>query len=371
MSLPAAATSPRGARPQSFGRSTAFILVTLVLTTRSVCLAGPSRLIEVADESTTYVGKIIAMDSTHCRLQDRFGRMEQLPVANLKNYRVVAEQYRPATAAEMREQLRRELPGYEISGSTHYLVVGSHGRSQSYSTLFEEMYRQVEQFYRVRGFRTRAPETVLAAIVFGSHDEFVEYCRRDDVPSPATLRGYYSYRSNRVVLFDDPRFASSTSSTIVHEATHQVGHNIGIHSRLGGTPTWILEGLATVLEAPGMRTGQKKVSSESRYNSERLNWYRTEYARRRQPGDVARMVASDEPFQKQTLDAYSNAWALTYFMSENPARTRQFASYIHKLENRESTGPATSEERLKDFQAAFGDIARLEVEFLRFMDRLP
>lgn len=381
--------------------------------------AAESRMIEVADDSSSYVGKIISMNDSHCCLVDRFGRMEQLPVRSLKSYRVVAERYQPATAAEIRRQLSLEFPGYEVDSSTHYLVACPRGRSQSYAALFEDIYRQVEQFYRVRGFRTHSPDTALTAIVFGTWDEFAEYCRKDDVASPSTLKGYYSFRSNRVVLFDDPRLFSArpatpgrlpgrpwpaadtvrllpdadsvarpilaapvnpsssrgiagpTADTIVHETTHQVGHNIGIHSRLGGTPTWILEGLATVLESPGVRNGSAFAPAASRHNRERLDWFRTKYAERQSAGDIARLAASDEMFQRQTLDAYSLAWALTFYLSENAARTRQLAAYIRTVESRDITKQYTSAERLQDFQNAFGDIARLEVEFLRFMDRLP
>ncbi len=395
-------------------------ILTIVITPVSECLAGSQpRLIEVSADSAQYVGRVIAVDSDFCHLMDRFGRIDQLPVASVKTMKVVSEQFRTATPGEMREKLRREFPGYETSGSTHYLVVAPRDRVADYATLFEGVFRQVEQFFRVRGFRVTTPDNILVAVVFGTREEFEEYCRRDDVASPSSLRGYYSLRSNRVALFDDSRLlsavtekpagqtpgpdvlpgmpgtsdnlavtallngksvqlglnqaaamSSETANVIIHEATHQVGHNIGIHSRMNRTPSWLMEGLATVLEAPGMRDKSSHPGLESRLNSERLHWFQTQYESRRRLGDIARIVADEEMFSTQVLDAYSAAWALTYFMSENPARTTQFARYIRIVESRDPTKLYSPEDRLRDFQTAFGDIARLEVEFLRFMDRM-
>jgi hypothetical protein len=378
------------------------LLSSIILLAASFCLsadcrAATGRLIEVADDTQRYVGRVISMEGDTCCLVDRFGRIEHLSVPKLKSFRVVSERYRAASSSEVREQLRQEFPGYDVSGTAHYLVCGPRGRSQAYAALLEDTYRQIEQFYRARGFRTTTPEVVMVAVVFRTQQEFADYCRRDDVPVAEDLRGYYSLRSNRVALFETPRRPvrtlageeetaeleeeqsltglpgepdRDTTDTMAHEGTHQVGYNIGIHSRVTSTPTWVLEGLATVLEVPGARAPSGFAPSESRFNQQRLRWFREQYATRRQAGDVARLVASEEPFEREPLDAYSEAWALTFFMSESPARTQQFVRYLRAVEGRDTSGTYTSQDRLRDFQEAFGDIARLEVDFLRFMDSL-
>lgn len=398
------------------------------------CSAGSSRLIQVSDGSESWTGKIVAKDDSTCFLIDRFGVLSRIPVQSLKSFEVVSEKFQAASATESRERLRKEFPsGYEVSGSTHYLVCAPRGRAQSYVKLFDEIYRSVDNFFRVRGFATQTPETALVAIVFGSQQEFADYCRRDNVAWSQGLRGYYSLLTNRVALYDDaellrttelPRARSnfhlltlddasaefrsagpeeafpgiglpgrsfpdgrfrgndsadlaglsaisgSAANTIIHETTHQVGHNIGIHSRMIPTPSWIIEGLATTLESPGQRQSSAGRELKNRVNSERLEWFNGQYASRRKAGDVAKLIASDDFFRNQTLDAYSLAWSLTFFMAENPARTQKFMSYLQFVRDRKSTGEYTAAERLKDFEAFFGDIARVEVEFLRFMDRM-
>lgn len=385
-------------------------MIILLAVTTTANADSAARMIELKDAANTYTGKVIARDGEHCFLQDRFGVMHHLPLSQIQSLRVVGTNYRPSSTAEFRDILATEFrTGFEIQSSTHYVVVAKKGQAKAYATMFEEIYRQVEIFYSVRGFQTDAPETTLVAIVFGSQAEFREYCGKDEMLWSDDLRGYYSLKSNRVALYEDEGLKNSvtatkdgssgsgkhdrrrtaaevsgasaelsalmktvageTVNTIVHEATHQVGFNIGIHSRLGNTPGWVIEGLATVLEAPGLRM-RGKSTAEQKINSERLEWFIEEYETRRQPGDIARMIATEDMFRNQALDAYSSAWALTYFLTETPARARQFVLYLKMLSERDPLNAYTPEGRLEDFQSVFGDISRLEVDFLRSLERL-
>lgn len=364
------------------------------------------RVIEVSNGDDSFSGKLIAKTSDSVCLMDEFGSLKHLPLSSLKSFRVVAAEYNGASTTAFRQKLQKEVPaGYDVATSAHYVVAGTKGRADAYAELFEEIYRQVDTFYSVRGFDTTRPEVPLIAIVFGTQDEFQKYCEKDGMLWTKDLRGYYSLNTNRVALYDDAsllkrtRTASveeaivaadrvagnrsalsralasvsgQTADTIIHETTHQVGFNIGIHRRIGQTPTWVLEGLATVLEPPGLRTRGKagSKSGNSTINAERMNWFNSEYEGRRQPGDLAKLIATDDMFKNQTLDAYSLSWAFTWFMTENPARARKFVDYLQTLSERDPLQNYTPEQRLKDFQTAFGDIAKLEVEFIRSLDRV-
>jgi hypothetical protein len=388
------------------------VTILAVITSSAVCNAGPkARLVEVRDDVRTYVGKVVAKDSDFCYLMEQSGALARLPVAQLDSFKVVSETFRPSSVAEIRQQLQSEFrSGYEIRTSAHYVVVGKKGNTLAYASLFEEIYRQVVSFYSRHGFETNAPEVALIAIVFGTQEEFKSYCERDEVLWSKDLRGYYSLKTNRVALYDDPDLlknataatlspgkahaglisanyssessmpetdlarrlfsvTSETASTIIHETTHQVGYNIGVHSRIGDTPVWVIEGLATVLESPGVRT-KGKASASNKINAERLEWFTAEYQSRRQPGDLAKLIASDDLFHNQTLDAYSAAWAFSYFLTENPARAKLFVRYLRMLSERDPMLPYRPEDRLKDFQKVFGDISRLELDYLRATDQL-
>lgn len=395
----------------------AAVIITAMVAGNVSLAESQARLIEVKDEYQTYTGKIVAKDAERCFLMDEFGVLTSHHISRLTSFRVIGDSFHRVSAAQYRKQLLTEFrSGYDIHASAHYVVVGKKGKAKAYATLFEEIYRQVDSFYSVRGFETSAPEFTMVAIVLNTVDEFKEYCGRDQMLWSEDLRGYYSLKSNRVVLYDSPAklnastdpseedqrtslakevdamgsevltlqssftdhktlaamlngVAGETADTIVHETTHQVGYNIGIHSRIGETPMWVIEGLATVLEAPGIRMrGSSKAADK--INTDRLNWFNTEYESRRKPGDLARMVAADELFRNQALDAYSSAWAFTYFMTENPARARSYARYLRILGERDPLQHYTAEERLKDFQSAFGDVSKVEIDFFRSIDRL-
>ncbi|MEO2020077.1 MAG: DUF1570 domain-containing protein [Fuerstiella sp.] len=369
-------------------------------------------LIRVSDGKTVHEGKIVGLSRTTCSLMDRQGQLTHLSVAALKDFEKISARYKPFPVTTFREELLKEFSGrYEVVGTTHYLVCAPSGRADRYAQLFESIFRDVEQFYRVRGFKVQAPDVPLVAVVFGSQREFADYCVRDLVTPSASLMGYYSLRTNRVALFDDASLVSATApanrhtdastsqlsgvlqnqssvsagqtsiaalaavsgdiaNTIVHETTHQVGYNIGIHSRVGGTPIWIVEGLATVLEPAGMREKSGRQLQQSRINEQRIQWFEKRHRPGRTMGSLEKLVASDDYFYKQTLNSYSEAWAFTFFLLENPSRRRHLVTYLQTLGSRDPLQPYTSRDRLADFQKAFGDVSRLEVEFIRYMDRL-
>jgi Protein of unknown function (DUF1570) len=357
--------------------------------------AGESaRMVELSDQNSSYEGKLVAKTPSHVCIMDRFGLMTALEIKSLKSFKVVAGSYSPVSSIGLQQSLKKELPpGYEIAASAHYVVMGRKGKADDYAKLFEEVYRQVDMFFSVRGFDTHLPEMPMVAFVFGTQAEFKAYCEAQNDQSMTKMRGYYSPKTNRVAMYEDPNqvikvtagisdqelmppigedlFASVTGQTadvIIHEGTHQVGFNVGIHSRLGTTPRWIVEGLATVLEPPGIRSRGK--AGKDKVNDERLSWFQGDYSQRRKPGDLAKMIASDDAFTGQTLDAYSLAWGMTYFLTENPARAGKFAKYLKKVSDRNPLYVYSAKDRLSDFQEIFGDISRVEVDLLRTIERM-
>lgn len=377
----------------------------------SLSVVHADRLVQIHDQKTQHEGKVVSLSQSECSLIDRQGRLKRLPVAGIKSVKQLAPRFQPLPDSTFRAKLQEEFPsGYEIAGSTHYFVCAPTGRAKQYVQLFESIYRDVEQFYRVRGFAVAEPEFPLVAVVFRSQQEFARYALKEKVPVSGGLLGYYSLLSNRVALFDSQglvqndsapnpnriltglghltakasvsngidqktlAFASAiageTTNTVVHETIHQVGYNIGIHSRVGGAPTWVVEGLATALEPSGMRkrTGRNLVAD--RMNSERSNWFREVFRERRPMGFLAGIVASDSNFHRNLLHSYSESWAFTFFLLENGTRRQDLVDYLQLLSKRDPTKPYTPKQRLAEFEKAFGDISRLEVEFIRYMDRM-
>ena len=118
-----------------------------------------------------------------------------------------------------------------------------------------------------------------------------------------------------------------------------------------------------------MRSANGRNRLQDRLNPERVQWFQQKHAPSRSGGYLARLVASDDFFHRQTLNSYSESWAFTFFALENASRQRNFVKYLKTLSERDSSDEYSARERLQDFESAFGDLSRLEVEFLRYMQR--
>ncbi|MBI3463337.1 MAG: DUF1570 domain-containing protein, partial [Planctomycetes bacterium] len=202
--------------------------------------------------------------------------------------------------------------------------------------------------------------------------------------------GYYSFLSNRMVLFDmqaggpraglgnvgarrpgaGPRdiegFEEVNIATVIHEATHQLAYNCGFHRRFSDNPLWLAEGMAMFFEAPNRRAGEWKAIGE--VNRPRLDLFRQEFLMGGRPTEIQKLLRDDELLRdkRTALVAYAESWALTYYLMKT--KSRQFFEYLKILGEKPHLLQDTPDQRLADFRAAFGtDIEKLEEEFLRYM----
>ncbi len=366
------------------------ILVALIAccTSGSVCAVQGRSLVELGDGKSTAVrGRIESLDKNQVALMQQDGRIRLLPRQQLKVHRKIASRFEAFDRDEITEQLRREFGrGYRIVSSQHYVVVVPASSRTKYAQIFEDVFRAFSYQLRRRSYDLEEPEFPLVAIVFPDFREFATYARADDVRPTPTLRGYYHRLSNRVAVYEGTSTAAAApaavsgpvdalagaddlTSTITHETIHQVAFNTGVHPRLGEPPRWLVEGLAMTFESPGFLATSSAARQGSRINRSRFVWFRN-YQQRRPGKSLRAFLESDQPFRQQALDSYSQGWALTYFFMEQPSRSYKFANYVHDMMQRDWTKPYSPTERIRDFESAFGDIDRVEVEFLRFMERL-
>ena len=368
-----------------------FVWAGMILGTAATMAADPPAYLELLVKDQPHRGKLLAMDQSNVWLMSREGRLAEFELKDVKDFKRLAPVFQPASAGEVRDSLRREFAKeFEIAASEHYLVCAPEGKARDYVKLFEEIYRSFRGYFGVRGFRVGEPEFPLVAIVFPDRKSFQDYCKADRVPAVSGLRGYYLRTSNRVALYDpgdaqtaqsggepftptkfvDATIHASLADTMIHEATHQVAFNTGLHSRIGVTPKWIVEGLATVFEAPGIRdsaSGQGKAIQ--RVNKDRYVAFQNYAQAGRKPKSLADFVSSDKPFQASALDGYAEAWALSFYLIET--RPAKYASYLKAIASRDPMKDYPQAERLSDFQAVFGsDLKMLEAGFLRFFARL-
>lgn len=342
------------------------VLAVFLLAARAV--AGTPALIEVQAGKHTLQGKIVANNDQLCWLMAQDGRLQRLDVSGVKNFRQISPSFRSWSPQIMRDQLRKEFGRqFEFGATRHYLVCATkEAKAKQYAEVLEDIYNSFHHYFSVRGFKLPEPEFPLVAVVFPDQAAFGQYARKDGVQSLTNLKGYYINTTNRIAAFEEENHEGSLRDTLVHEATHQTAFNAGLHTRVGINPKWVAEGLATVFEAPGIRNSTVGSNPKTRINTERLIWFGSFSKSRRKEKSLEEFIASDAFFETSQLDAYSQAWALTFFLVET--RPREYAKYLAAISARNPLQNYSSEARVADFKHAFGnEIALLEAEMLRFI----
>lgn len=307
-------------------------------------------------------------------LLGRDGQLHHVDPREAENGHRTAAQFQGLSTSEMRAALNAEFgDGMTVTSTGHYLVVHRPGESDMWGQRFEQLYRSMCGYFRVRGFQLHRPEFPLVAVIYNSESQYYREAQVGGATLlPGTL-GHYDPESNRVLMYD--RVAQTdndwaiTANTIVHEATHQTAFNTGLHSRTAVTPKWVVEGLATMFEARGVYESQASDTRRDRINHGRLDDYRYYNESREKSQVVLELVASDEGFRRAAPRCYANAWALTFYLSET--RPREYERYLQLTAARPPLADYEAMDRVRDFQSVFGtDLAVFENNFHRWMDDL-
>jgi hypothetical protein len=320
-------------------------------------------------------GMPLAWSNSKMFLLKRDGAMIEFNPSEAKDYHKSAATFSSYSPAVMRGMLEREFgPSFEVTGTGHFLVVHPKGQ-QKWADRFEQMYRSCIMYFKVRGFNLTDPEFPLVAIVFANQDDFRRYALSEGAPAGNGLLGYYSPKTNRVALYDIGAGRSNSATaginldTITHEAAHQTAFNTGIHIRWSPPPKWIAEGLGTMFEARGVNDSRTYPSLKDRINRDRLNDFR-QMLPQRKPVAILDLINSDRKFDNDTINAYAEAWAFTFFLVET--MPREYARYLAKTASYPPfAGSPIAAHRLKDFTDVFGEnLALLDAKFLRFIGEL-
>lgn len=357
----------------TLGMSVRVVLTVLFGALPAALFAAPPAMLELRLEGAKRVGAILAHNDVGAWFLERDGRLSQIEIAKVTDFHPLGR-FRPFSSVELREKLARDFGSdYTVATTGQYVVVGPPKTVDRLAPLFENLYRQFLVTFAARGFKVQPPETPLIAVVLPDEETFERYCMDDGVRPQRGLRGYYLPSSNRVALYDATQSGQATPSgldaTVLHEATHQVAYNVGVHSRMGVNPKWVVEGLATVFEREAMRTNDRRGPALSRVNPERFAHFQKYRKERRPAKSLGDFVQNDRSFETAVLDAYSQSWALTFFLMET--RSTEYAAYLRKLSQRDPLADYLDEERLRDFQTAFGrDMPMLEAHFLQFFQEL-
>jgi hypothetical protein len=141
-----------------------------------------------------------------------------------------------------------------------------------------------------------------------------------------------------------------------------------MHNRFGQTPKWVCEGLATMFEARGVWNGRVHHNLADRVNTIQLAAFRR-YLPRRSANAIAETVNSDRAFERDTEAAYAEAWALSFFLSEQ--EPRKYTQYLMKTAAVKDFSLYPAPQRVKDFTDVFGsNFALLDARMMRFVGEL-
>ncbi len=304
--------------------------------------------------------------------------------------------FQPLSADELADTLLAGLPdGFQVYRTTHYVIL--YGTSREYAqwcgALFERLYAGFTNWWSKKGVALSEPEFPLVAIVFGDRTSYLRYAEPEAGEAAKSIKGYFNLLTNRMTLYDLSEGGASARvrgrgrttaqinqilsqpeaawnvATIVHEATHQIAYNCGLHTRLSDCPRWFSEGIAMFFETPDLAS-TKGWSSIGKVNPPRLSQFRT-YLRKRPADSLASLLTNDKQFldPQKGANSYAEAWMLTYFLIHR--YPKQYVAYVRSLSSKKPLIQDDAATRLEEFKQAFGDdLGKLDQEMIRYFAKI-
>ena len=330
-------------------------------------------------------------------LETTAGRQWVIEAGSVESRRQLDAVFTPLSHEEIGEQTLAELPeGFKTHTTPHYVVCYNTSRAyaQWTSSLLERLHRAFTNYWDGKGVELHEPEFPLVVIIYSTPGQY-QAASADELGAAAkNIIGYYSLTSNRVSMYDltgseavriqnggnrrgslkeinrmlNQPAASPLVATIVHEATHQIAFNCGLQPRLAELPLWLVEGMAVYFEAPDLSTG-RGWRGIGKVNTPRLARFKANLGSPRR-SSILSLVADDKRLRnsRTAIDAYADAWALNYFLIRY--HPDEYVAYVVSLSQKAPLESSTPEARIAEFRQHFGDIAPLEKEFLKRMQRL-
>ncbi len=319
-------------------------------------------------------------------LEDRQGVLWPITASQPPLIETLEAPFTAMTVDELTVSLLAEFgTSFEVVRTPHYLICTNAGRGYGEwcGQLFERLHSGFQKFWKDRLPGLEAPDRPLVAIAFATQQEYQNFQVTDAGGVVGAAQGYFSSRTNRMVLFDQSTSLSGQNrtaaeiqkqalrnpgniATVIHEAVHQLSFNIGLQTRYADNPVWFSEGLAMYFETPDLeaRAGWRTIGQ---INSVRLDRYRA--LSKQRPPEIRSLLTTDDRFRDPQLavDAYAESWALHFFLLRT--QKERYNAYLSLLTAKPPMRWDTPEQRIADFEAAFGPLADVEREQAKFMAR--
>ena len=276
-----------------------------------------------------------------------------------------------AGASEILAATRRLLPdGFRAHETARYIIL-SNATARWTRTQAKRLERTCDEFYRHTkrlGLRPLPLRHKLVCVLFQNRKEFNAFAaEHDHLNLHSWNLGYYSQRNDRIVLFDgtseqdaDEFTKERTVATTIHEAVHQLHYHTCVMNVHLQYPLWLCEGLATAFEAGSTNHAfGPEHDFEPRQRHFLALLEREELMSLR---SLAQLDALPDTSQQTSFTAYNQSYALVSWLARK--RRSQLRDYLMLLLI-EPPGRPTAQRHLDLLEQAFGDVDRLEQEWLR------
>lgn len=351
---------------------------------------------ECDNEAMQVAGRVVLEDSDGgVLLEATNGRQWIIEASDVTSREALASPFKPLSQDELASQLLTELPaGFKTHTTQHYVVAYNTSRAyaQWTSSLLERLHRAFTNYWQNQGFEVKEPEFPLVVVIYATGEQYRAACAAELGGTTGGVIGYYSLTSNRVQMYDLTGAEALRSAggrrgslreinrmltqpaaipmvaTVVHEATHQIAFNCGLHQRLAELPLWLVEGMAVYFEAPDL-SSSRGWRGIGKVNYPRFKTFRSNLGTPHH-ATLLSMVAEDKRFRngRTAVDAYADAWALNYYLIRY--HPNEYLAYVQMLSKQQPLVPTTPTQRIEEFRTHFGDPAEIERKFIKRMSNL-
>jgi hypothetical protein len=287
--------------------------------------------------------------------------------------------FQPLQNEELLERLKAEFPGFKAKQTKNYTYLFSTSDVFAFGTsqILESMLTGVEKWAIAQKLPTHDPEVPLVIVMFKTEADFQAYRRM-----PSGVVAYYDPLSNRIAVYEEsPKLAGRPDlllkqaiSTIAHEGTHQILHNIGVQQRLSIWPMWLSEGLAEFL-APTEVNKKLRWKGAGYVNDLRmfeLEQYVKAHAAEEPKGDTVRNTVLAA---RLSSTGYATAWSLTHYLATK--KKSGFSKYLCQIAKTgplqgavEVVPPGIVPGNMKLFEQQFGgDYLQMEKDLIAHLKR--
>lgn len=247
-----------------------------------------------------------------------------------------------------------------------------------------------ERFYEIWGDLAAPLNAQLTWVGFDERDLFHRYAQESDGVDMSWSDGYYSARTNRVVVVHptsrrsgrasrgsrsdgevlgqdgdeergDDRPALVDPGQVTHEAAHQIAFNSGLQRRGVMYPLWVSEGLATNFETNPDGDFGPDVDNPNR----RRQLLRAWHGGRMMPlEDLIIMARVPQAPGRSISEAYAQCWSFFQYLYQH--HQPQLKQYLASLAQKEP-GHRRDRTLRQEFFDAFGDLNAIEAGFHEFI----